>query len=432
MNNWGKDRKELRRLQDQYIEEEFDRHVLPFTQSIQIKQEGGNEAAPCAPGKWEAPKRPQTPYERLQCYKNLCAKLDRREPRSIVEARCILRVAPYVNIIDLIDNARIGSEVRTFRSVGALEEYTFSTGKIVNLGLAKHDEFRSVFLVDFGKGENQRDFFRPGRGDFWRPERNSLEDSHENRSINPNRNSSTNSNEASSIASDRNISTNSDESNLIDSNRSSSINSDEDNSVISDENSSVTSEGYSPIYAGEIDTMDLDENESKISNMQDSISPSQFDARDLDESSPMMQVEDAVSEPNKTDSTNPSENDGQDSAVNNSMDLDKNDSDVSGTMGSLESSSSVQSESIATPSLAEEDASPDVYSGEVTTQRQSRENASPEVQFLGIVPLNKPKGRGQPRKTPLPTTVQPAGVAKRGRGRPRKVPNNLLNSDFFQ
>ena len=456
-----KDPMERRRQRDQYIKEEFERLVLPSTQSIQIKQEGGNETS-WAPEKGAAPKQPQTPYERFQAYKNLCAKLDRREPWSIPDARRILRAKPYVNIIDLIDNARIGSEVHTFSTVKELKEYTFGTKKIVSLGCAKKDEFRSLFLVDFDKGEDQNDFWRLGSGDHYRPRRTSMENLHKNNSINANGNSMINSNESGSIESEGNGSIKSEE--------NSSIKSEEDSSVNFDENSSITSEGYSPVYPSEINIMDLDGNESKNPNVQDSINPSEIDARDPNESYQIIDIENTPS-PDENGSTNPSENDWHDSEVNNSMDLDKNDSNASGTpMQSPESSPSVQSDGIATPcppgkvalpvvysietapllqpresaspevqlmdisapSAPEEVASPDVYSVETATQRQPRESASPEVQFLGIIKRSKPaRGRGRPRKTPLPTTVQPAGVVKRGRGRPRKVLNNSLISDWF-
>ena len=233
------------------------------------------------------------------------------------------------------------------------------------MNFAKGDEFLSVFLVDFSKSEDQNRFSRLGRNDFYRLGRNNLEDLKENNSINSSENSSMN--------------------------------------------------------AGD-DSMKLDGNDSQNPNVQGSMSPSKNDARNPNENYPMIKVENALPDPNAYGSMNPDKNKWQGLDGNNVMELDENDSDASRTSReSLRSSSSVQSEGIATPSLPAEVASPDVYVGETATLRQSsRESASPEVQFLGI------RRRGRPRKTPL-SAVQSGGVAKR-EAQPRKVAPALKDS----
>lgn len=52
----------------------------------------------------------------------------------------------YVNLVDLLDCRRMGTKVKTFRSVGELSAYTKRTDKVFSRVVAKRDKLLRVLL----------------------------------------------------------------------------------------------------------------------------------------------------------------------------------------------------------------------------------------------------------------------------------------------
>lgn len=52
----------------------------------------------------------------------------------------------YVNLVDLLDCRRIGTKVKTFRSVGELSAYTKRTDKVFSRVVVKRDKLLKVLL----------------------------------------------------------------------------------------------------------------------------------------------------------------------------------------------------------------------------------------------------------------------------------------------
>lgn len=52
----------------------------------------------------------------------------------------------YVNLVDLLDCRRMGTKVKTFRSVGELSTYTKRTDKVFSRVVAKRDKLLRVLL----------------------------------------------------------------------------------------------------------------------------------------------------------------------------------------------------------------------------------------------------------------------------------------------
>ncbi|MCJ1428354.1 hypothetical protein MMC29_006263 [Sticta canariensis] len=83
----------------------------------------------------------------LQKWQDLCRELKVDPiPMSITQCKRALKTDVHVNIIDLIDSRRLGTEVTTFRSHEALVKYTRSSSKYFPLNRAKADELKKVLL----------------------------------------------------------------------------------------------------------------------------------------------------------------------------------------------------------------------------------------------------------------------------------------------
>lgn len=52
----------------------------------------------------------------------------------------------YVNLVDLLDCRRMGTKVKTFRSVGELSAYTKRTDKVFSRVVVKRDKLLKVLL----------------------------------------------------------------------------------------------------------------------------------------------------------------------------------------------------------------------------------------------------------------------------------------------
>lgn len=52
----------------------------------------------------------------------------------------------YVNLVDLLDCRRMGTKVKTFRSVGELSAYTKRTDKVFSRVVVKKDKLLKVLL----------------------------------------------------------------------------------------------------------------------------------------------------------------------------------------------------------------------------------------------------------------------------------------------
>ena len=115
--SWEPRSHEYRTKRNEAIKGEFDFLYLTALQSVGAEEEN------LKPEDFNK-ERDGFHKERLDCYRNLCKLLGKEEPGSIPEARKILKAAPWVNIIDLIDTARTGKPAKTWDDFKAFKKYT--------------------------------------------------------------------------------------------------------------------------------------------------------------------------------------------------------------------------------------------------------------------------------------------------------------------
>ena len=90
---------------------------------------------------------------KVKGYRKLCRATGRTERITIDDCKKELKMAPYVNIVDLIDSVRIGRAIESFLDWERFKHYTLHTaGKRIPLSYAVKCEYLSLFLQDFRKG----------------------------------------------------------------------------------------------------------------------------------------------------------------------------------------------------------------------------------------------------------------------------------------
>ncbi|KAF2876531.1 hypothetical protein BDV95DRAFT_602511 [Massariosphaeria phaeospora] len=101
----------------------------------------------------------------LRGYQALCREV-RKEPQDTVrECQRLLKAAPYVNIINLLDTRRTGEKLRLFDDFDDFRSFTNLPGKRINLTEATKDELLASLLRDFTKGPtDQNPRYSPSTG----------------------------------------------------------------------------------------------------------------------------------------------------------------------------------------------------------------------------------------------------------------------------
>jgi hypothetical protein len=133
---------------------EFDYHYLsqvevPSTESLpaSLKQEELTEQ------KKQDREKKKEDDRLLRGYQHLCREVGKPIADSIDECRMTLKLAPYINIVDLIDSRRTGSQMSTFDHFGDFKKYTLRVpGKRIKQEFAIADMFLSGLLQNFRKG----------------------------------------------------------------------------------------------------------------------------------------------------------------------------------------------------------------------------------------------------------------------------------------
>lgn len=94
-----------------------------------------------------------TEAEQLLGWQALCRETGRTIGSTIRECRALLKKKPYINIVDYIDAARIGTKIEEFDDFAKFSHYTRTTpGKRINLKYAKEDELLSALLQKLDRG----------------------------------------------------------------------------------------------------------------------------------------------------------------------------------------------------------------------------------------------------------------------------------------
>lgn len=92
-----------------------------------------------------------TLVQTLEIYKTMCRLAGKTVQGRINHCLRELNAAPYVNIIDFIDNYRTQQRIRTFQNWSAFKHYTLD-GRTINVEYASKNEFLAPLLQDFGRG----------------------------------------------------------------------------------------------------------------------------------------------------------------------------------------------------------------------------------------------------------------------------------------
>jgi hypothetical protein len=126
-----------------------------FSQSTpRVKNEPGSDDSTYESGSDGDNKEELTEEQRdLRVYQNLCREVNK--PPSATAEECIvtLKDAPYVNLIDLINTRRTGSQPKTYDSWDEFVRYTTTTpGKKIDLKYAKTDQFLMSLLQNMRTG----------------------------------------------------------------------------------------------------------------------------------------------------------------------------------------------------------------------------------------------------------------------------------------